>query len=113
MANAINTQDRNYSQAEKKFINEHGELGQALLDRYELKDAKEAMADNYYGEYYTREDFAKSYMQDRADEMLPSESFEHHILSNWCNWEHVAWELFVNDFTGIEIGNTIHVFRAF
>lgn len=97
----------------KQFIKKHGDLGKALLDNYELKHAIEAIENNYYGEYWNREEFVRNYMSERADEMLPNGSFEKHILTNWCNWEHVAWELFINDFTDIEVNGKTHVFSVF
>lgn len=101
------------TKAEKQFIKKYGDLGEALLKQYSLEKAIEAMEDYYQGEFYSRKDFAKSYIRDMADEMLPEESYLHYVLSKWCNWEHLAWELFVNDFKYIGVGNTIHVFYAF
>lgn len=98
---------------EKQFIKKHGDLGAALLKQYRLEKAMEAMEDYYQGEFYSQEDFAKSFIRERADEMLPEESYLHYVLSRWCNWAHLGWELFVNDFKYVGVGNKIHVFSAF
>jgi antirestriction protein len=112
MANVINTQNRNFSQAEKAFIKEHGELGEALLDHYELKYAQEALEHHYYGEYWNEEEFVKHWMQDRADEMLPVNSFEHSCLSLWLDWDHITWQVMM-DFTAIQANGLTHIFYAF
>ena len=98
--------------ADAAFIKEHGDLGEALLKEYSLENAIEAMEFYYVGEFNSRKDFAKSFMADKADELPEEYKFVRHILTNTCDWEYVAWELF-KDFTDIEAGNKIHVFRDF
>ncbi len=112
MADAINTQNYQFSQAEKAFIAQHGELGVGLLKEYELEHAKEAIEDYYYGEYDNEEEFVKHFMQDRADEMLPIDSFEHACLSRWLDWDHITWQVMM-DFTAIEANDKTHIFHAF
>lgn len=97
---------------EKQFIKKHGDLGKALLKEYSLEYAIEAMKEYYEGEFNSREDFAKMIMREVADELPEEYKFARHILRDASNWEHVAWELF-NDYTDIEVGNKIHVFRDF
>jgi len=101
-----------HAKSEKQFIKKHGELGEALLKEYSLEYAIEAMEFYYVGEFNSRKDFAKSFMTDKADELPEEYKFVRHILMNACDWEYVAWELF-KDFTDIEVGNKIHVFRDF
>lgn len=100
---------------EKQFIKKHGELGVTLLKEhnYDVDRAIEAMEENYEGKFNSREDFAKSVMQEVAAELPKEHRFARHILMDACNWEHVAWELFLGDYTDIEVGNKIHVFRSF
>jgi len=125
MSNLVTTPEFNHfqpdhTQAEQArtldqlaFIEEHGELGEALLDHcYDLENAKEAIDHNYYGEHYSEQDFVKSYMADRADEMLPVNSFEHSCLSSWLNWDHITWQVMM-DFTAIEVNGMTHIFRDF
>lgn len=105
--------ENQFTQDKEQFIKEYGDLGEALLKEYGLENAKKAMEDYYVGEFYSREDFAKTYIRERADEMLPQGSFEHHFLYNHCNWQHATWELFVNDFRTVEANGMTHVFHAF
>ena len=99
---------------EKQFIKKHGDLGVELLKEhnYDVDRAIEAMEDYYQGEFNSREDFAKYVMQEVADELPKEFKFARWVLANACDWEYVARELF-HDYTDIEVGNKIHVFRAF
>lgn len=101
-----------YSQSENQFIEKYGDLGKALLKEYSLEYAIEAMEEYYEGEFNSREDFAKNVMQEVASELPKEYKFARHILRDACDWEYVAWELF-KDYTDIEVGNKIHVFRDF
>ncbi len=97
---------------EKQFIKKHSDLGAALLKEYSLEHAKEAMEDYYEGEFNSRKDFAKYVMQEVASELPKEYRFARWVLANACDWEYVTRELF-NDYTDIEVGNKIHVFRDF
>lgn len=99
----------------KQFIKQHGEFGKELLKQYDFKHAVEVMEHHYYGEFYNKEEFARSFMWDLSEDFVEY-PFAKNILANWCNWEHAAWELFINDeFHAIEIpgDSKIHVFRVF
>lgn len=112
MATQFYTNHNDPTQAQKQFIKKHGEVGKALLEEFELKYAKEAIEENYLGEYRSKEDFAKNYMKDRADDLLPQGSFEYSCLSLWLDWDHITWQLMM-DFTAIEVNGMTHVFYAF
>lgn len=99
---------------EKQFIKKHGDLGVELLKEYnyDVDICIEAMEDHYMGEFNGREDFAKSVMPEIASELPKEYMFARWVLTNACDWEYVAQELF-NDYTDIQVGNKIHVFRSF
>jgi len=115
MATQFYTAHDQLTQAHKAFIKKHGDLGVALLKEhnYDVERAIQAMEEHYQGKFNSREDFAKSIMQEVADELPKEYKFARHILRDASNWEHVAWELFLGDYTDIEVGNKIHVFRSF
>lgn len=112
MATQVYTTNDQLRQAHKAFIKKHGEVGETLLEDFKLEYAIEAIEDHYYGEFYSEEEFVKSYMGNRADEMLPKDSFEHACLSRWLDWDHITWQVMM-DFTAIEANGKIHIFHAF
>lgn len=119
MANQVYTNNDQFTQAdckypksEKQFIKKYGDLGEALLKEYSLEHAIEAMEEYYEGEFNSQEDFTKNIMSEIASELPEQYKFARWVLANACDWEYVAREVSY-DYTYIEVGNKIHVFRVF
>lgn len=91
-----------------EFIEEHEELGGALLAHYggDLDDAKTAL-ENYCGEYESLEDYARNFIEDCGPEIPDSLAFYVDYKSMGRDWE-MSGDIFT-----IEQGyNQIHIFRT-
>lgn len=87
-----------------EFHEEHGDLGLELLAHFnDIKDARNAIENNYHGEYKNEEDFAYSFTQETSGE-IPKH------LEYYIDYQAMARDFFINDFYSIEVDNSIHVF---
>lgn len=89
------------------FIQEHGALGEAILDYFDgdLEYVQEAIEDQYCGEYDSEEDFVESF----TEETNPVPQY----LSYYIDYEKMARDYFINDFFSIEVDYKVHVFFRF
>lgn len=89
-----------------EFIEEHGELGAAVLGEFDLEEAKRMIEENYQGEYKDDEDFVYSWYEETGQlKQLEGSGLEHYI-----DWQAVARDAFINDFNAIESASGIYVF---
>jgi antirestriction protein len=88
-----------------EFYEEHGELGLELLAHFnDIKCAKEALENNYHGEYESEEDFTYSFVQETSAHEIPKH------LEFYIDYEKMTRDFFINDFYSIEVNNSTHVF---
>ena len=92
-----------------EFINDHGEIGTALLDHYsgDLEEAFEAMDGRYLGTYASLED----YMQEMTEETtnIPP------ALRHYINYRAMGRDAEINGevFTVSTAWNVVHVFAGY
>lgn len=89
-----------------EFIEEHGELGKAVLGEFDLDEAKRQIEENFHGEHKNEEDFIYSFYEDCG--MMPDT--KQNPLMNYIDWQAVARDAFMSDFTSIDSPNGIYVF---
>ena len=87
------------------FALEHGEVGTAIADYYggDLEDAKEAIENNYHGEWDSELDFATD---------LFDECYAHDIpenLRSYIDYEQFCRDIFINDYLSLEVNHKVHV----
>ena len=86
------------------FIEEHGELGQALLSDYSMDDAATMLGDHYQGCYDSEVDFARQLFDECYADRLPDN------LSYYFDFEAFARDLFISDYYSVETAKASHVF---
>jgi antirestriction protein len=90
------------------FIDEHGELGAAVLDHFsgDLEEAREAMEERYLGSYASLAD----YLQDLTEETMQIPE----ALRNYIDWQAMARDAEMSgDLFAIQTGfETVHVFSG-
>ena len=86
------------------FIAEHGELGGKLVEYFgSLKDAQDAISDQYAGEYRSASDFVQD-MVEQSTEIPDNVQF-------YIDWDAMARDWEINDILTIETGfEAVHVF---
>jgi antirestriction protein len=86
------------------FIAEHGALGGKLIEYFgSLKDAQDAISDQYAGEYRSTADFVQE-MTEQGTEIPES-------LQYYIDWNAMARDWEINDILTIETGfEAVHVF---
>lgn len=86
------------------FIEEHGALGGKLMAHFgDLETAREAIKDNYAGEYKSLADFAQEITEETTT--IPDN------LQYYIDWERMGRDLAINDVLAIETGfDEVHIF---
>ncbi|HAT6977295.1 TPA: antirestriction protein ArdA [Legionella pneumophila] len=88
------------------FIQEHGELGLALLCDYSIDDAAIMLEEHYHGCYDSEADFARQLFDDYAHQMPNN-------LICYFDFEAFARDLFINDYYSVEYDGQTHVFSNY
>jgi antirestriction protein len=95
-----------------QFIIEHGALGVAVHryfgEQSDIDATIQFLEDNYAGAYESEAEFAESIFYET--DVTPD--FPQHILS-YINFEHYAYDLFINDYLSFGIDGETHVFYRF
>lgn len=86
------------------FIQEHGELGLALLCDYSVDDAQTMLEDHYHGCYDSEVDFARQLFDDCFAHQMPDS------LICYFDFDAFARDLFINDYCSVEFDGQTHVF---
>jgi antirestriction protein len=87
------------------FISEHGKLGAELIAYfYNLENAKEALENNYHGEYSRKLDFAIQLFDDIYLDSIPDH------LAYYIDYEAFSYDIFINDYFALEVDGNVHVF---
>lgn len=89
------------------FIQEHGELGLALLSDYSIDDAQTMLEEHYQGSYDSEVDFARQLFDDCYAHQIPDS------LSCYFDFESFARDLFINDYCSVEFNNHLYVFSNY
>lgn len=85
------------------FIEDHGDLGAKLVAYFgDLDDARDAISDNYAGQYDSVSDYAEQLTEDTTQ--IP-ESLRYYI-----DYDKMGRDLEINDVLTIEDGHSVHVF---
>lgn len=88
------------------FVMKYGEVGSALIEQFgsddSLKYVTHLMEDCYMGEYDSEKAFAESYVDETMD--IP-----HHI-GFYIDYDWLARDLFIGDFTSVRVDFKTHVF---
>ncbi len=89
------------------FIREHDEVGAAALKylNYDMETSKKWMEDHYCGIYDTEEDFARETMEETYS--IPD------YLQNYIDYQLVAQDWFLSDYTSLEIDHRVAVFHQY
>jgi antirestriction protein len=85
------------------FIDQHGELGAALLSDYSLEEAENLINEAYFGAYESEDDFARTVFEECYN-AIPEN------LKGYFDYEAYARDLFINDFFAVEASSQTHVF---
>lgn len=89
------------------FIKEHGELGVGLLEYIgDIESSKNAMENNYHGEYKSELDFAQCIFDDYYLNEIPTS------LQYYIDYEAFSRDIFVNDYYSIVIAGDFHIFSS-
>lgn len=89
------------------FIAEHGALGGKLIEYFggDLKDAREAIEDRYFGEYSSVADFAQESTENAHD--IPD------ALAPYIDYERMGRDWAISDLLVIETGfEQVHIFGS-
>ncbi|KTD77896.1 antirestriction protein [Legionella worsleiensis] len=86
------------------FIQEHGELGLALLCDYSVDDAQTMLEDHYQGCYDSEVDFARQLFDDCYAHQMPDS------LICYFDFEAFARDLFISDYCSIQYNEDTHIF---
>ncbi|RUQ85122.1 antirestriction protein ArdA [Legionella septentrionalis] len=89
------------------FIEEHGQLGLALLEEYSIDDAQTMLEENYQGCYFSEIDFASQLFDECYAHQLPEQ------LSRYFDYEAFASDLFINDYCSVEVNGQTHIFSCY
>jgi antirestriction protein len=87
-----------------EFIDEHGELGAALLGDYSIDDAQALLEDQYHGAYDSEVDFAQSIFEECFSDAIPKN------LIYYIDHEAFSRDLFMSDYFSMEAQGRTHVF---
>lgn len=90
-----------------QFINEHGELGGALLGSYTIEEAETLLEDHYQGSYKSEVDFAYFIFEEFYAEAIPEN------LKFYFDYEAFARDLFINNYFSVEAHGEVHVFSFY
>lgn len=88
------------------FIQEHGELGLALLSDYSIDDAQTMLEEHYQGCYDSEVDFSRQLFDDCYAHQLPDS------LICYFDYEAFARDLFISDYCSVEFGGQAYIFQA-
>ena len=89
--------------ASAEFLEEHGDLGAKLISYYgDLDDARNAISDNYAGQYDSVSDYAEQLTEETTQ--IPE------ALRYYIDYEKMGRDLEINDVLTIEDGHNVHVF---
>ncbi|MBA2650306.1 MAG: antirestriction protein ArdA [Legionella sp.] len=89
------------------FIDEHRELGRALLEDYSIETASLLLQENYYGAYENKVDFAYCIIEECYKNVIP----EH--LSYYFDYMAFTRDLFSSDYFSVEADGKTHVFSNY
>ncbi|HDP0036537.1 TPA: antirestriction protein ArdA [Legionella pneumophila] len=89
------------------FIQEHGELGLAILCNYSMDDAKTMLEDNYQGCYDSEVDFAEQLFDECYAHQLPDS------LICYFDYESFARDLFISDYCSVGVNGQTYVFSSY
>ncbi|RUQ93073.1 antirestriction protein ArdA [Legionella septentrionalis] len=89
------------------FIQEHGELGLALLCDYLVDDAQTMLEDHYQGCYDSEVDFSRQLFDDCYAHQMPDN------LICYFDFEAFARDLFINDYCSVEYDGQTYVFSNY
>lgn len=89
------------------FIQQHGELGQALLGDHGLEEAERMLSDCYQGGYDSEVDFARQLLDDCYAQQLPDN------LMHYFDYDAFARDLFMCDYYSVDVGQETHVFSSY
>lgn len=92
-----------------QFILEHGEVGATLAQYYDynLDEAKEAIENNYQGEWNSELEFAIELFDDCYTHNLPEN------LCHYIDYEKFSRDIFFSDYMSIEANNKVHVISCY
>ncbi len=87
-----------------EFINEHGELGAALLGEYSIDDAQTFIENHYHGAYDSEVDFAQTIFEECYSDAIPKN------LIYYIDHDKFSRDLFINDYFSLEVQGRTHIF---
>lgn len=88
-----------------EFINEHGELGAAVLAHTDgdIEEAQQLLDECYHGEHDSEEDFAYYWTHEVDCREIPK------FLQYYIDYKAMARDFFINDFFSLEVNYKVHV----
>ncbi|HAT1795736.1 TPA: antirestriction protein ArdA [Legionella pneumophila] len=89
------------------FIQEHGDLGLALLSDYSIDDAQTMLEDHYQGCCDSEVDFARQLFDECYTHQLPDS------LICYFDYEAFARDLFISDYCSVDVNGQTHVFSRY
>lgn len=89
------------------FIEEFGALGAAVLDYYEIDEAREAIEDYYHGEWESELDYAIHFFDDVYLHDIPE------FANDYIDYDKFASDLFINDCFSVHVNGSVHVFSNY
>jgi len=82
-----------------QFIKKHGQLGAYLFNHcYDLEEAKEALRNNYMGEYESESDFAECLVEEFCGQGAPDSLFF------YIDYERLSNDLFIDSYFSFKMG---------
>ncbi|AWN73390.1 antirestriction protein ArdA [Legionella anisa] len=89
------------------FIQEHAELGLALLRDYSIDDAQTMLKDHYQGCYDSEVDFARQLFDDCYAHQMPDS------LICYFDFDAFARDLFMSDYYSVETNGQTNIFLIY
>nr|HAT8714696.1 antirestriction protein ArdA [Legionella jordanis] len=89
------------------FIQEHGELGLALLCDYPVDDAQTMLEEHYQGSYDSEIDFARQLFDDCYAHQMPDS------LICYFDFDAFAHDLFISDYCSVKFGRQAYIFSIY
>lgn len=89
------------------FIQEHGELGLALLSDYSIDDAQTLLEDHYQGCYDSEVDFARQLFDECYVHQLPDN------LICYFDYEAFTRDLFISDYFSVDSNGQTYIFSSY
>ncbi|MFO8646145.1 antirestriction protein ArdA [Legionella pneumophila] len=89
------------------FIQEHGELGLALLCDYPVDDAQTMLEEHYQGSYDSEIDFARQLFDDCYAHQIPDS------LICYFDFDAFARDLFISDYCWVKFGRQVYIFSIY